>query len=328
MQPPTISGTVIEPDAGNCFLLCSDGLTGMVSDAQIERVVSNRKLRIQERAGQLVQMANDKGGHDNITVQLVEFALGTHDLNSEVKKQNPGKRKIYFLALFFILILGSGLFWLWLKPGGPQTEEENVPRTDTATGGKMNGRTNPGGYLTTPVTFVGSGIPVIAEILNFSENDSMSPAGKLPYIEVEKIQGRYVTIRILKWSGLDTLFIPVRTKLSGNCTLKVPILKKSAEKQRTVQKNKIEIRFDSITYRKRVDVKIPDKYKNLRLPKDSTLPTNHPDVKCDVKDEKFFMIEFKTDGFHNPVIINMETAKEYYLFVIPVRKVQEVREQI
>ncbi|GHU12588.1 hypothetical protein FACS1894161_1150 [Spirochaetia bacterium] len=75
MQPPTLCGEPIEPDAGNCFVLCSDGLSGMVDDLHIERVVSKHESNIQQRTMKLVQMANEAGGKDNITVQLVEFAV-------------------------------------------------------------------------------------------------------------------------------------------------------------------------------------------------------------------------------------------------------------
>ncbi len=54
------------------FLLCSDGLTGLVSDAGIEEIL-NADLDIQHKAIRLVELANTLGGYDNITVQLVHF---------------------------------------------------------------------------------------------------------------------------------------------------------------------------------------------------------------------------------------------------------------
>ena len=63
---------------GDVFLLCSDGLTSMVDEAQIARMLaSGRSLT---EAGQaLVSAANDAGGRDNITVVLfrVEEIEGT-----------------------------------------------------------------------------------------------------------------------------------------------------------------------------------------------------------------------------------------------------------
>ena len=61
----------LELEAGDIVLLCSDGLTNMVEDEDIRRVLkSGRDLK--ERAETLVQMANDNGGKDNISVIIIE----------------------------------------------------------------------------------------------------------------------------------------------------------------------------------------------------------------------------------------------------------------
>lgn len=60
----------VQPD--DIFLLCSDGLNDMVDDADIE--LAMRELRSNQplTVNQLVQMANDNGGHDNISVILTK----------------------------------------------------------------------------------------------------------------------------------------------------------------------------------------------------------------------------------------------------------------
>jgi serine/threonine protein phosphatase PrpC len=61
--------------AGDVFLLCSDGLSGLVSDAEMGAIAST--LPLKEAANFLVALANLRGGPDNITVILVrvqEFA--------------------------------------------------------------------------------------------------------------------------------------------------------------------------------------------------------------------------------------------------------------
>lgn len=57
------------------ILLCSDGLSGYVEDAQIEQVLRSRGSP-QELADKLVDLALRKGGEDNVTVQLVCFGRG------------------------------------------------------------------------------------------------------------------------------------------------------------------------------------------------------------------------------------------------------------
>jgi PPM family protein phosphatase len=59
-------------ETGDLFLLCSDGLTTMLSDAEIlERLRSSRRL--EEACGRLVRDANARGGFDNISVVLLRI---------------------------------------------------------------------------------------------------------------------------------------------------------------------------------------------------------------------------------------------------------------
>lgn len=57
-------------EAGDVLLLCSDGLTAHVSDAEIPPVVEGAAT-LQEAAEKLVGLANERGGSDNVTVVLV-----------------------------------------------------------------------------------------------------------------------------------------------------------------------------------------------------------------------------------------------------------------
>jgi protein phosphatase len=63
-------GVVVEP--GDCFLLCTDGMSNHVEHADLERVLAATWFR---RAPQsLVDIANQRGGDDNITVVAVMIA--------------------------------------------------------------------------------------------------------------------------------------------------------------------------------------------------------------------------------------------------------------
>ncbi len=57
---------------GDRFLLCSDGLSGMISDEQIKEIVSTPTDNLQEIADALVDAANQAGGMDNITALVIE----------------------------------------------------------------------------------------------------------------------------------------------------------------------------------------------------------------------------------------------------------------
>ena len=60
----------VDLSPGDRILLCSDGLTEMVSDADISKTLADRSP--DEVVWELVEMANDAGGVDNITVIVVE----------------------------------------------------------------------------------------------------------------------------------------------------------------------------------------------------------------------------------------------------------------
>lgn len=53
------------------ILMCSDGLTNMVEDEDIRRIVQSQR-DVAERVEKLVETANDHGGQDNITVVVIE----------------------------------------------------------------------------------------------------------------------------------------------------------------------------------------------------------------------------------------------------------------
>ena len=58
--------------SGDLFLLCSDGLTDMVDDNLIYKVLSS-SMDLSQKAEKLVEMANTAGGRDNVTVVLAEI---------------------------------------------------------------------------------------------------------------------------------------------------------------------------------------------------------------------------------------------------------------
>ena len=66
----------VEPRDGDLFLLCSDGLTSMVNDREILRLVGEKRGDLQELVKSLIKAANKGGGEDNITVVAFEIAEG------------------------------------------------------------------------------------------------------------------------------------------------------------------------------------------------------------------------------------------------------------
>jgi protein phosphatase len=60
----------LDPEPGDLFLLCSDGLTNELSDAEIESLL-NEGRPLDELCRSLIDATNEAGGRDNITCLLV-----------------------------------------------------------------------------------------------------------------------------------------------------------------------------------------------------------------------------------------------------------------
>jgi len=95
----------VMPD--DLFLLCSDGLWGMVPDTEIEKRVSG-KDPLDVMCKNLVSDALSAGGEDNVTVQLIAARKTRADRNGQPKKSIPYLSNwlivLFFLVLFFYLI--------------------------------------------------------------------------------------------------------------------------------------------------------------------------------------------------------------------------------
>lgn len=57
---------------GDCYILCSDGLSGMIDDSEMLEIVSGAPS-IEEACRKLIAVANEHGGEDNITAVLVKI---------------------------------------------------------------------------------------------------------------------------------------------------------------------------------------------------------------------------------------------------------------
>jgi serine/threonine protein phosphatase PrpC len=61
-----------KPQVGDVFLLCSDGLSGMISDDDMLRIVSENKESLATACEKMIVLGNKNGGTDNITVVLAK----------------------------------------------------------------------------------------------------------------------------------------------------------------------------------------------------------------------------------------------------------------
>jgi protein phosphatase len=64
---------VYQPQPGDIFLLCSDGLSGMISDGVIQSILAKARGNLEAATKKLIDTANANGGADNVTVILAQY---------------------------------------------------------------------------------------------------------------------------------------------------------------------------------------------------------------------------------------------------------------
>ena len=68
-----VDAFTVDSRPGDVFLLCSDGLSTMVADADVASLIEEAKGDLESAADKLVATANARGGVDNVTVVLFEL---------------------------------------------------------------------------------------------------------------------------------------------------------------------------------------------------------------------------------------------------------------
>ena len=124
-------GLPLEPE--DTLLLCSDGLTDLVSDEEIRNVIQQSSLAQVPEV--LISMANKRGGHDNITIVLMQVPS-----KNKVKPIRINQRRwimaiLNALALVSLLItaLFFGFRWRARWTGNERTEPLATEVLPTAT---------------------------------------------------------------------------------------------------------------------------------------------------------------------------------------------------
>ena len=114
---------------GDNLLLCSDGLTDLVADGEILDALAKGDL--QEAVQELVNLANARGGHDNLTLIGIQ---GPGRKTAAPGKRRGGRRSSLFWVIFglAILLLAGGAFfgaYYWFSGRAAQT---STPTPTTA----------------------------------------------------------------------------------------------------------------------------------------------------------------------------------------------------
>lgn len=130
MTPPVIGQMPITPEPNSTFLLCSDGLSGMINNNTILNTVSRYDLSLNERARMLVEQANEAGGLDNITVQLVEFPaedmamspMGSPSVSSAIAQPKKKSHAVLYslITALLVIVVAGGAYWHFHEDEKPQ----------------------------------------------------------------------------------------------------------------------------------------------------------------------------------------------------------------
>lgn len=100
----------VDAEPGDLLLLCSDGLTGMLDDAHITDILgSYRDPTVIARV--LVDTANTAGGHDNVSVVVVEIVDDDRDPRVPVNRQRGWMSALVWLFAAMALV-AIGVFGL------------------------------------------------------------------------------------------------------------------------------------------------------------------------------------------------------------------------
>jgi|SRR5687768_189820 PPM family protein phosphatase len=72
-EDPEIDVVEVKPHKGERYLLCSDGLFGVVNDARIGEILGDAAAPLEQICNRLIEAANAGGGPDNITALIVQI---------------------------------------------------------------------------------------------------------------------------------------------------------------------------------------------------------------------------------------------------------------
>ena len=102
---------------GDRLLLCSDGLTDLVEDAEILAALSADNGS-EEALNGLVNLANARGGHDNITILTLEMPPKPIQSRLRLSRRRVLSCLVGGAILLAVLLLAAGVSWILLRDGG------------------------------------------------------------------------------------------------------------------------------------------------------------------------------------------------------------------
>jgi PPM family protein phosphatase len=113
-----VDSFTLEPQEGDVFLLCSDGLTTMVDDEEIRDLLEKYRGDLDRATKSLVSAANRGGGEDNITV--IAFAITDSDEPTQVSSVEDTMETIAAPAVDTMVVPADEVEHVFVEPGSPE----------------------------------------------------------------------------------------------------------------------------------------------------------------------------------------------------------------
>lgn len=91
---------------GDALVVCSDGLTDLVEGAEIQKIVG--EYNAEGAAAQLIQLANQRGGHDNITAIVLKTTMngaGPEAIPPPSQKSSPQRALVIAVMALLVLVV-------------------------------------------------------------------------------------------------------------------------------------------------------------------------------------------------------------------------------
>lgn len=140
-DPHFLDAAVFPIEGDSQFLFCSDGLSDMLTSAEIARELGS-DCDLATKAANLIQAANNKGGKDNITVVIarLNYAVSKTSVNrndtapTDKKKKTPKKSLLAAAAVGLLAIGGAAGYFAGRSSKPSQAEyEAAIQRCDSLT---------------------------------------------------------------------------------------------------------------------------------------------------------------------------------------------------
>lgn len=107
---------------GDIITMCSDGLNNMVDDGSIKEY--SQAYNPEKSVKELIKLANENGGIDNITIQIIHAGRNVNKNKTQPIKKIKSKRKR--MALSFIIGILFLIFFFWIDWNGKYSKSAQI----------------------------------------------------------------------------------------------------------------------------------------------------------------------------------------------------------